>query len=165
MVGSQTTNLTPGPSFAHNLRYRCPNLQCEGILDIYAWRPFQWHQEHPNARCFAPCYRALNIRESQKTPNLRLFQVLGFTPTLGQSGVATSNSYRLSYLPISTPSRHTSHHHNQLIASHQFLTCKYGWPSRSGWLWTCIDFHNNFGPTWHLIIFPFSFILLLCTFP
>jgi hypothetical protein len=36
-----------------------------------------------------PCCRALNIRESRKTPNLQLFQVLGFTPTLGQSGVAT----------------------------------------------------------------------------
>jgi hypothetical protein len=24
VVGSQTTSLTPGPSFAHNLRYRCP---------------------------------------------------------------------------------------------------------------------------------------------
>jgi hypothetical protein len=31
----------------------------------------------------------MNIRESRKTPNLQLFQVLGFTPTLGQSGVAT----------------------------------------------------------------------------
>ncbi len=25
MVGSQTANLTPGPSFAHNLGYKCPN--------------------------------------------------------------------------------------------------------------------------------------------
>jgi hypothetical protein len=85
VVGSQTA----GPSFAHNLGCRCPNCQCEGIFDIYVSRPFQWHQEHPNARCFAPCCRALNIRESRKTPNLQLFQVLGFTPTLGQSGVAT----------------------------------------------------------------------------
>jgi len=41
VVGSQTANLTPGPSFAHNLGYRCPNDQCEAILDIYASRPFQ----------------------------------------------------------------------------------------------------------------------------
>jgi len=39
--------LTPGPSFAHNLGCRCTNDQCEGILDIYTSRPFQWHQEHP----------------------------------------------------------------------------------------------------------------------
>ncbi len=32
----------------------------------------------------------MNIRESQRTPNPHFFQVLGFTPTLGQSRVATS---------------------------------------------------------------------------
>jgi hypothetical protein len=41
VVGSQTANLTPGPSFAHNLGYRCPNGQCEATFDIYASRPFQ----------------------------------------------------------------------------------------------------------------------------
>jgi hypothetical protein len=89
VVGSQIANLTLGPSFAHNLGDRCPNGQCEAIFDIYASRPFQWHQEHPNARCFGPSCRALNIRESRGTPNLHVFQVLGFTPTLGQSRVAT----------------------------------------------------------------------------
>jgi hypothetical protein len=89
VVGSQIASLTPGPSFAHNLGDRCPNGQCEVIFDMYASRPFQWHQEHPNARCFGSFYRALNIRESWRTPNLHFFQVLGFTPTLGQSRVAT----------------------------------------------------------------------------
>jgi hypothetical protein len=96
VVGSQTASLTPGPSFAHNLSYRCPNCQCEGIFDIYASRSFQWHQEHPNARCFASCCWALNIRESRRTPNSQLFQVLGFTLTLGQARVVTemvSESY------------------------------------------------------------------------
>jgi hypothetical protein len=40
VVGSQTGSLTPGPSFAHNLGCRCPNGQCEAILDIYASRAF-----------------------------------------------------------------------------------------------------------------------------
>jgi hypothetical protein len=35
VVGSQTASLTPGPSFAHNLGWRCPNDSCEAILDIY----------------------------------------------------------------------------------------------------------------------------------
>jgi hypothetical protein len=91
VVGSQTTNLTPGPSFAHNLGCRCPNDQCEAIFDIYVSRTFQWHQERLNARCFGPCYWALNIRESRRIPNPHFFQVLGFTPTLGQSRVATIN--------------------------------------------------------------------------
>jgi hypothetical protein len=89
VVRSQTTSLTPGPSFAHNLSYRYSNDQCEAIFYIYASRTFQWHQEHLNARCFGPCCRALNIRESRRTPNPHFFQVLGFTPTLGQSRVAT----------------------------------------------------------------------------
>jgi hypothetical protein len=41
VVRSQTANLTPGPSFAHNLGYRCPNGQYEAIFYIYASRPFQ----------------------------------------------------------------------------------------------------------------------------
>jgi hypothetical protein len=69
VVGSQTANLTPGLSFAHNLGCRCPNEQCKAILDIYASRPFQWHQEHLNARCFWPCCRTLKIRESRRTPS------------------------------------------------------------------------------------------------
>jgi hypothetical protein len=89
VVGSQTANLTPGPSFAHNLGYKCPNGQCEAIFYIYVSRPFQWHLEHLNERCFGPCCWALNIRESRRTPNPHFFQVLGFTPTLGQSRVAT----------------------------------------------------------------------------
>jgi hypothetical protein len=97
VVGSQTGSLTPGPSFAHNLGYRCPNGQCEAIFYIYASRPFQWHQEHLNARCFRPCCRALNIRESRKTPNPHFFQVLGFTPTLGQSRVATKPNNEFTF--------------------------------------------------------------------
>jgi len=41
VVGSQTANLTPGPSFAHNLGCRCPNRECKGIFDIYVSRTFQ----------------------------------------------------------------------------------------------------------------------------
>jgi hypothetical protein len=41
LVRSQTANLTPGPSFGHNLCFRCPNEQLEPILDIYVPRAFQ----------------------------------------------------------------------------------------------------------------------------
>jgi hypothetical protein len=41
VVGSQTANLTPGLSFAHNLCFKCPNEQCEPILDIYTSIYFQ----------------------------------------------------------------------------------------------------------------------------
>jgi hypothetical protein len=87
VVGSQIASLTPGPSFAHNLGCRCPNEQCEAIFDIYASRPFQWHQEHINARFFGPCCRALNIRESRRTPNPQLWKCWASPPHLAKVGL------------------------------------------------------------------------------
>jgi hypothetical protein len=40
VVGSQTGSSTPGPSFVHNLCFRCLNEQCELIFDIYVSRAF-----------------------------------------------------------------------------------------------------------------------------
>ncbi len=69
VVGSQTTNLTFGLSFAHNLGRKCPNGLCKAILDIYTSRPFHWYKEHPDARFFDPCNRALSFWESWRTPS------------------------------------------------------------------------------------------------
>jgi hypothetical protein len=44
VVGSQTTSLTPSLSFDHNLCFKCPNGQCEPILDIYTSIDFQWYK-------------------------------------------------------------------------------------------------------------------------
>ncbi len=87
VVGSQIASLTPGPSFAHNVGCRCPNDQCEAILDIYTWRPFQWHQEHSKARCFGPYCRALNIRESRRTPTPDFSKCWASPPHLAKVGV------------------------------------------------------------------------------
>jgi hypothetical protein len=87
VIRSQTFSLTPGPSFAHNLSCRCPNDQCEAILDIYTLRPFQWHQEHPKARCFPPLCRALNIQESRRTPTPDFSKCWASPPHLAKVGV------------------------------------------------------------------------------
>jgi hypothetical protein len=87
VVGSQIANLIPDPSFTHNLGCRCSNGQCEAIFDIYASRPFQWHQEHPNARRFNLCCRTLNIRESRRTPNLQLWEWEFYPPTSPKVGL------------------------------------------------------------------------------
>jgi hypothetical protein len=100
MVGSQTASLTPGPSFAHNLGFRCPNDQCEGILDIYTSRPFQWHQEHPNARCFGLCCWTLNVRESRRTPNLQLWEWEFHPPTSPKVGLRHQKSWSNLLRPI-----------------------------------------------------------------
>jgi hypothetical protein len=85
VVGSQTASMTPGPSFAHNLGCRCPNDQCEAIVDIYTLRPFPVTPRAPQGEVF---WALLSSSEHSGVPedsNSRLFQVLGFTPTLGQS--------------------------------------------------------------------------------
>jgi len=40
VVGSQTANVTPGPSFGHNLCFKSPNGWYKPILDIYILRAF-----------------------------------------------------------------------------------------------------------------------------
>ncbi len=74
VVGSQTAILTPGPSFNHNLCYRCLNGSCEATLDIYTLRPFQWYKKHPNARCFDPWTWAPSFRESRRTPSSHFWE-------------------------------------------------------------------------------------------
>ncbi len=98
VVGSQTASLTPGPSFAHNLGCRCPNDQCEAILDIYTSRPFQWHQEHAKARCFAPCCWTLNIRESRRTPSPQLWECEFHPHTWPKWGCDKNNVHMLNFL-------------------------------------------------------------------
>jgi len=41
-----TSSLTIGLSFGHNLCFKCPNEQCEPILNIYVLGAFQWYKEH-----------------------------------------------------------------------------------------------------------------------
>ncbi len=77
VVRSQTTNLTPGLSFAHNLCFRCPNGQCERILDIYTSIAFKWYKELLKARRFDPYNRALKIRESFQDSNSQHGSSLG----------------------------------------------------------------------------------------
>jgi hypothetical protein len=54
MVGSQIGNLTPSPSFGHNLCFNYPNGSCEPILNIYVPRAFQWYKELFNPMGFNP---------------------------------------------------------------------------------------------------------------
>ncbi len=77
VVGSQIASLTPGPSFAHNLYFKCPNEQCEPILDIYVPRAFQWSKERNNPLRFDPSTRPLKFRESTGTPSPKMGVALG----------------------------------------------------------------------------------------
>jgi len=68
VVGSQIVNLTPDPSFFHNLFCKCPNGSCEAILDTYTSIAFQWHKERLKVKCFDPCNRTLKFQESRRIP-------------------------------------------------------------------------------------------------
>jgi hypothetical protein len=84
VVGSQFANLTFGPSFGHNLCFRCPNGSCEPILDIYVPRDFQWYKEILNLLGFDPKNCSLKIQESTKTPTPKVeapLGVWGFIPS------------------------------------------------------------------------------------
>jgi hypothetical protein len=87
VVGSQIGSLTLDPSFAHNLSYICSNDKCDAIFYIYASRPFQWHQEHLNGRCFEPLCRTLNIQESRSTPSPQLWKCWASPPHLAKVGL------------------------------------------------------------------------------
>jgi hypothetical protein len=87
VVGSQIGNLIPDPSFAHNLGCRCPNRQCEGILDIYTSRPFQWHIKQLKARCFDLPNCLLSFWESWRTPNSHFWECESHPHTWPNVGV------------------------------------------------------------------------------
>ncbi len=93
VVGSQTGNLTPGPSFAHNLGSRWPNGQCEAILGIYASRPFHWYKKHTKARRFDPSNRLLSFWDFRRTPFSHFWECELHFHTWPQSGVTTVYIY------------------------------------------------------------------------
>jgi len=84
LVKSQIANLTPDFFFGHNLCFRCPNEQCEPILDIYVPRAFQWYKERHKTLSFNPSNSSLKFRDSTGIPSPKVgvaVGVRGFTPS------------------------------------------------------------------------------------
>jgi hypothetical protein len=77
VVGSQIVNLILGPSFDHNLCFRCPNESCKPISDIYVPRAFQWYKERLNSMIFFPYNRSRKIQEFTGTPTPKVGVPLG----------------------------------------------------------------------------------------
>jgi hypothetical protein len=90
VVGSQIANLTLGPSFGHNLCFKCPNGWCESILNIHVLRSFQWYKKHFNPMNFDSCNCLLKIWESIETPT---------SQSGGSFGSVGVHSLSLSYTP------------------------------------------------------------------
>jgi len=68
VVESQIGNLTPNPSFGHNLCFKYPNESCKPILDIYIPRSFLKYNNLFNSMGFDPCNCYMKIWKSIKTP-------------------------------------------------------------------------------------------------
>jgi len=84
VIGSQIGNLTPDPSFDHNLCFKCPNGSCEPISNIYVSRVFQWYKGHFNLMSFDLCNCPLKIWKSIETPTPKMgahLGVWGFLPS------------------------------------------------------------------------------------
>jgi hypothetical protein len=76
--------LTPGPSFGHNLCFKCPNGSCKPILNIYISKILQWYKELLNPMGFGSWNCSIKIRESIETltPKMGIhLGVWGFIPS------------------------------------------------------------------------------------
>ncbi len=77
MVENQIGNLTPDPSFGHNLCLKYLNGSCELILNIDIPRSFQWYKALFNPINFGPWNLLLKIWESMGTPIPKMWAHLG----------------------------------------------------------------------------------------
>jgi hypothetical protein len=77
VVESEIVNLALGPSFDHNLCFKCPNGSCKPILDIYVPKAFQWYEGLHNPMNFDPFNYSLKIQESIGTPTPKVGSSLG----------------------------------------------------------------------------------------
>jgi len=150
VVGSQTANLTPSPSFGHNLCFRCPNGSCEPISDICVSIAFQWYKELLNVLGFDPFNHFLNIRESTGTliPKVEaLLRVWGFIPShfISLPGFLSWPATLQALALIVSPRlglRHILNHFNQTLSTNYkriwFLTIKR--PMSSKFCFCCRSF-------------------------
>jgi hypothetical protein len=84
LVESQIGSLTIGPSFGHNLCFKCPNEQCEPILDIYIPRTLQSYKERHKTLSFDPWNCSLKFLDSIENPSPKVgvaLEVWGFIPS------------------------------------------------------------------------------------
>ncbi len=82
MVESQIDNLTPNPSFGHNLCFKYTNGSCKPILNIYFSRDFQWYKELFNPISFDFWYHRLKIWKSIEISTPKCKFIPSHSPTL-----------------------------------------------------------------------------------
>jgi hypothetical protein len=131
MVENQTANLTPNPSFGHNLYFRCPNGSCEPILNIYISIDFQWYEELLEPLGFDSCNHSLNMQEPPTReftwecegsfPHTLLHSRGHENATLGLS--LGPQSYK-PFALVASPKQRLRQQLRLMWASNKFLLCK-----------------------------------------
>jgi hypothetical protein len=102
VVRSQFGNLTPDPSFDHNMCFRCPNGSCEPILDTFQ----ELSNDVRNSSIwwvFDPYNRSLKIWESIETPTPKM----GITRECGRTILPLSHTLNLPGTWSVTPGLHS----------------------------------------------------------
>ncbi len=94
-------NLTPDPSFGHNLCFICSNGLLEPILGIYVLRSFQWYKECFNPLSFDPCNCSLKIWESIWDSNFQDESSLGSVKVHSLTLFCTPGSFPLARTLVS----------------------------------------------------------------
>jgi len=92
MVESQTTSLTPGPSFCHNLCCRCPNGSCKTIFDIYTSINFNDMKKSSMQGVLTPAIELWSFKSPGGLPSPH-FGSVNVILTLYQKWVATNVKY------------------------------------------------------------------------
>ncbi len=105
VVGSQTTSLTSGLSFDHNLCYRCPNGSYEAILDIYTSRPYQQYKKHFKARCLTPAIElwVFGSLGGLQVPFSGMWVATSHFPQSGVATEGTKEKWKKSFPPPPLP--------------------------------------------------------------
>jgi hypothetical protein len=79
VVGNQIANLTPGPSFAHNLGCRCPNDQCEAIRYL-RFKTFPMTPRTLQCEVFCPLMSSSEHSGVPEDSKSQLFPSVGLHP-------------------------------------------------------------------------------------
>jgi hypothetical protein len=77
VIRNQILNLIIDPSFDHNSCISYLNEQCEGTLDIYTLKPFQWDLGGSIWCSFSFSTKALNIQDSRTNATPKVGMHLG----------------------------------------------------------------------------------------
>jgi hypothetical protein len=96
VIKNQIGNLTPNPSFGHNLCFKYPNWSYEPIFKIYIPRNFQWHKKLFNPMIFNLCNWLLKIWDFIETSTPKVEAHLGMCGFIASHSLTLLRAWNVS---------------------------------------------------------------------